>query len=133
MAHKILVVEDDLLNRMFYYEALSARGHEVCMVDDGARVMAEAKRFAPDLITMDIQLPSISGLRLIQLLRRDARLADVPIVAITAFVGQEEEARVRMAGASAFLPKPVSMDQLVGAAEVLLADRAAAKGGSAPH
>ncbi|MFC3101014.1 response regulator [Altererythrobacter lauratis] len=124
MAHKILVVEDDLLNRMFYHEALSARGHEVCLVDDGARVMAEASRFAPDLITMDIQLPSISGLRLIRLLRRDAQLSQIPIVAITAFVGQEEEARVRGAGASAFLAKPVSMDQLVRTAETLLADSA---------
>jgi two-component system, cell cycle response regulator DivK len=120
MTHRILVVEDDLLNRMFYHEALGARGYDVATVDDGASVLAEVERFAPDLITMDIQLPNISGLRLIRLLKRGAATCDIPILAITAFAGRDEEQRCRAAGASAYLAKPVSMDRLVGTVGDLL-------------
>ena len=120
MAHRILVVEDDLLNRMFYHEALGANGYDVATVEDGAAVLAEVARFAPDLITMDIQLPNVSGLQLIRLLKRDAATRAIPILAITAFAGRDEEARVRTAGASGYLAKPVSMERLVGTVEGLL-------------
>lgn len=115
MTARILVVEDDLLNRMFYHEVLGACGHEVAMVGDGAAVMSEVERFQPDVITMDIQLPHVSGLKLIGLLRRKAETRKIPIIAITAFAGREEEARVRAAGASNYLTKPVTMDRLKGA------------------
>jgi len=118
---KILVVEDDLLNRMFYHEALGAHGYDVALVGDGAAVLAEVERFHPDLITMDISLPNISGLRLIRLLKKDEATRAIPILAITAFAGREEEERVRMAGAGGYLAKPVSMDRLVGAVEGMLA------------
>ncbi len=120
MTNRILVVEDDLLNRMFYHEALGARGYDVSMVDDGAAVLAEVARFAPDLITMDIQLPNVSGLRLIRQLKRGATTRDIPILAITAFAGREEEARCRTAGAAAYLAKPVTMERLVGTVGELL-------------
>ncbi|MEO5705450.1 MAG: response regulator [Alteraurantiacibacter sp.] len=120
MTARILVVEDDLLNRMFYHEVLGACGHEVAMVGDGAAVMKEVARFKPDLITMDIQLPHVSGLKLIGQLRRKAETREIPIIAITAFVGREEEARVRAAGASNYLSKPVTMDRLKGAVDAAL-------------
>lgn len=118
------MVEDDLLNRMFYHEALGARGYDVAEVGDGAAVMAEVARFAPDLITMDIQLPNISGLRLIRMLKREPSARTIPILAITAFVGREEEYRMRNAGAAGFLAKPVTMERLLGAVEQLLGDAA---------
>ncbi|TIX49122.1 response regulator [Alteraurantiacibacter aquimixticola] len=120
MATRILVVEDDLLNRMFYHEVLGARGFEVQMVSDGAAVLDEVDRFAPDLITMDIQLPHISGLRLIRRLQRQEETKGIPIVAITAFAGKGEEQRIIEAGARAYLAKPVSVDKLVGAVEGLI-------------
>ncbi len=120
MTARILVVEDDLLNRMFYHEVLGACGHEVAMVGDGAAVMSEVERFQPDVITMDIQLPHVSGLKLIGLLRRKAETRKIPIIAITAFAGREEEARVRAAGASNYLTKPVTMDRLKGAVDAAL-------------
>ncbi len=120
MTARILVVEDDLLNRMFYHEVLDACGHEVSMVGDGAAVMREVERFQPDVITMDIQLPHVSGLKLIGLLRRQAETREIPIIAITAFAGREEEARVRAAGASNYLAKPVTMDRLKGAVDAAL-------------
>ncbi len=120
MTTRILVVEDDLLNRMFYHEVLGACGHEVSMVADGAAVMREVERFKPDLITMDIQLPHVSGLKLIGTLRRKHETRAIPIIAITAFVGREEEARVRAAGATNYLSKPVTMERLKGAVAAAL-------------
>lgn len=120
MARKVLVVEDDILNRMFYLEVLSTSGLEVAEVGDGAAVMAEVARFKPDVITMDIQLPHVSGLKLIKQLRREASTRQIPIIAITAFAGHEEEARCRAAGASNYLSKPVTMDRLKGAIDEAL-------------
>jgi two-component system cell cycle response regulator DivK len=120
MTRKVLVVEDDLLNRMFYVDALAASGYSVAEVADGAVVMAEVARFQPDLITMDIQLPNVSGLRLIRQLRRKAATRAVPIIAITAFAGRGEEARCRAAGASNYLSKPVTMEQLIAAIDEAL-------------
>jgi len=120
MARKVLVVEDDLLNRMFYQEVLGAAGHEVSMVADGAAVMREVERFQPDVITMDIQLPHISGLRLIQQLRRQSATRAIPIIAITAFAGRDEESKCREAGATNYLAKPVTMDRLKGAVAAAL-------------
>lgn len=121
MPSKVLVVEDDLLNRMFYHEVLQGRGFEVAMVSDGAAVMDEVERFEPDLITMDIQLPHISGLRLIRKLQMGRATKAIPIIAITAFAGKGEEERIRSAGARAYLAKPVTIPRLVSAVDALLA------------
>ena len=120
MTRKILVVEDDLLNRMFYHEVLGACGHDVAVVGDGAQVLDAVERFRPDVITMDINLPHVSGLNLIRELRRSAGTARIPIIAITAFAGREEEGRCLAAGADSYLAKPVSMDQLKGAVAAAL-------------
>jgi len=75
-------------------------------------VMDEVARFRPQLITMDIQLPHVSGLRLIRRLREDEETRDTPVIAITAFAGKGEEERAMAAGASAYLSKPVTVEKL---------------------
>jgi two-component system cell cycle response regulator DivK len=120
MARRILVVEDDLLNRMFYIATLEQAGFDVDPVSDGALVMGEVAQFDPDLVIMDINLPNVSGLELIERLKADPAHHDLPILAITAYVGKAEETRIREAGASDYLAKPVSMKTFVGAIERLL-------------
>ena len=88
---RILVVEDHLLNRMLLCTVLEKTGFCVQGVSDGARVFEKADKFGPDVITMDINLPNISGLDLIERLRSDVKLATTPILAITAYVGKGEE------------------------------------------
>ena len=114
------MVEDDLLNRMFYCEVLQREGYEVSEVSDGARVMAKARDFSPELVIMDINLPHVSGIELIERLKADRKLSDAPVLAITAYVGKKEEKRIREAGASDYLAKPVSMKTFVSAIERLL-------------
>lgn len=120
MPGRILVVEDDLLNRMFYCEVLQRQGYDIVEVNDGAAVMAKARDFAPELVIMDINLPHVSGLELIEELKRDAALREAPVLAITAYVGKAEERRIREAGAADYLAKPVSMKTFVATIERLL-------------
>ena len=125
MEWRILVVEDDLLNRMFYCATLEQAGFAVDPVSDGALVIGEVEVFMPDLVIMDINLPNISGLELIERLKSDPSHRDLPILAITAYVGKEEERRIREAGASDYLAKPVAMKTFVSAIERLLPERSA--------
>lgn len=124
MATKVLIVEDDLLNRMFYEAVLQQRGYELMLVDDGARVLEAVESFAPDLITMDIHLPNVSGRKLIRQIARNPATANIPILAITAFAGRSDEAEIRRAGARAYLAKPLSIDTLTREVDALLAPAA---------
>ncbi|BBC74209.1 response regulator [Altererythrobacter sp. B11] len=120
MAHRVLVVEDDVLNGMFYQAVLEAGGFTVRVVSDGAYVLRAVEEFAPDLITMDIQVPNISGLELTRKLQADDRFREIPILAITAFAGRGEEGTIRNAGARGYLAKPVSIKRLMAEIEGLL-------------
>lgn len=124
MATKVLIVEDDLLNRMFYEAVLKQRGYELMLVDDGARVMDAVEAFAPDLITMDINLPNVSGRKLIRQITRNPRTADIPILAITAFASKRDEDEIRRAGARAYLTKPLTIGRLNHEVDALLAPAA---------
>jgi two-component system cell cycle response regulator DivK len=123
MAPRILVVEDDLLNRMFLSATLEANGYDVRMVSDGEHVIAAAREYGPDLVTMDINLPNVSGVELIRQLRALPRFRELPVLAITAYVGRFEEREIQRAGASGFLAKPISIKSLLGSVSGLLAAR----------
>ncbi|WP_324829105.1 response regulator [Qipengyuania zhejiangensis] len=120
MAKRILVVEDNDLNRKLFCDVLKANGFEVVPVADGQNVLATAKRFAPDLIIMDIQLPNVSGVDLIALLKADPELAGIPVLAVTAYAGKGDEERIREAGAADYLAKPVSIGPFMAAVRALL-------------
>ena len=122
MAKRILVVEDNDLNRKLFCDVLKANGHEVVPVADGRNVVATAQRFVPDLVIMDIQLPHVSGIDLIGQLKADAALAGVPVLAVPAYAGKGDEERIRDAGAADYLAKPVSIGPFMAAVKALLPD-----------
>lgn len=128
MANRILVVEDNDLNRKLFCDVLRANGHEVEPVADGELVLNGARAFAPDLIIMDIQLPHVSGLDLIEALKQDPALHDVPVLAVTAYAGKGDEERIRAAGAADYLSKPVSIGPFMAAVRRLLPAPASAGG-----
>lgn len=109
MAKRILVVEDNDLNRKLFCDVLKASGHTVEPVADGESAIASARDFVPHLIIMDIQLPNVSGLDLIAELKKDATLRMVPVLAVTAYAGRGDEERIREVGAEGYLAKPVSI------------------------
>lgn len=109
MAKRIFVVEDNALNLRLFCDLLSAHGHETCAVRDGREAFSRACEFSPDLIITDIQLPHVSGIDLIRQFRAEPSLTSVPIMAVTAYAGLGDEERIRTAGASAFVSKPISV------------------------
>lgn len=126
MTRKVLIVEDDLLNRMFYEAVFQQHGFETRTVDDGARVLAAIAEYAPDLITMDIQLPNVSGRKLIRQIRRNPDTSSIPVLAMTAFAGRSDEDQIRRAGADGYLAKPLTIERLLGEVNRLLDRRDAA-------
>src|SRR5207248_4797027 len=88
---------------------LAARGHQPEAVTDSRFALDAARQFSPDLVITDIQLPHISGLELIRMLRDDDKLANVPIMAVTAYSARGDEERIREAGAQAYVSKPISV------------------------
>ncbi len=122
---KILVVEDNALNIKLFCDLLNAHGHETHPVTDSRDALEAARSFAPDLVITDIQLPHLSGLELMALLRAEEQFRKVPIMAVTAYAAPGDDERIRAAGASAYVSKPISVvrfaetvDQLLEAARV---------------
>lgn len=109
MAKRVLVVEDNDLNRKLFCDVLRANGFEVLPCADGEQALPSARAFHPDLVIMDIQLPHVSGLDLIADMKRDGGLAQTPVLAVTAYAGKGDEERIRDAGADNYLAKPVSI------------------------
>ena len=120
MGQKILVVEDNELNLKLFCDLLRAHGYEAEPVRDGREAVARARDFAPDLVIMDIQLPYISGLELIDQLKADAELKAIPIMAVTAYAAKGDEERIREAGAEGYVSKPISVVRFVEAVANLL-------------
>ena len=120
MAKRILVVEDNDLNRKLFCDLLKAKGFEVEPVADGREAIGKARLFVPNLVIMDIQLPHVSGLSLIEELKGDAELCAIPILAVTAYAGKGDEERIREAGAEGYLAKPVSISPFMQAVNKLL-------------
>ena len=124
MTKRILVVEDNDLNRKLFCDVLQASGFAVDSVADGAEAIERAKAFFPNLVIMDIQLQDISGLDLIAGLKRDSALRDIPVLAVTAYAGKGDEERIRQVGAEGYLAKPVSITPFMNAVRGLLAGNA---------
>jgi two-component system cell cycle response regulator DivK len=120
VGQKILVVEDNELNLKLFCDLLRAHGYAAEPVRDGREAMDRARAFNPDLVVMDIQMPHISGLELIEQMKADADMRRTPIMAVTAYAAKGDEERIRDAGAEGYVSKPISVMKFVAAVRVLL-------------
>ena len=122
---KILIVEDNALNIKLFCDLLAAHGHQPEAVTDSRNALDKARELDPDLVITDIQLPHVSGLDLIRMIRTDDQLAQVPIMAVTAYSARGDEERIRAAGAQAYVSKPISVVKFAQTVDELLAPAAA--------
>jgi len=120
VAKRVLVVEDNELNLKLFCDLLRAHDFATEPVRDGREAVARARAFEPDLVVMDIQLPHVSGLDLIGQMKRDPKLRAIPIMAVTAYAGRDDEDRIRAAGANAYVSKPISVMRFVEEVRALL-------------
>jgi two-component system, cell cycle response regulator DivK len=120
VSKKVLVVEDNELNLKLFCDLLRAHDYVAEPVRDGREAVERAREFAPDLVIMDIQLPNVSGLELIEMLKADDQLKPIPIMAVTAYAAKGDEERIRAAGAEAYVSKPISVTRFVESVEALM-------------
>ncbi|CAN5892465.1 response regulator [soil metagenome] len=105
-APRILVVDDNLATRALTTFVLDAAGLEVASAVDADSATAQLVGFAPDLILMDIQLPSLDGLQLARRIKADPATRHIVIIAFTAFAMKGDEAGMLSAGCDGYIAKP---------------------------
>jgi two-component system cell cycle response regulator DivK len=94
-------------------DVLQASGYRVLEAATGEEAVATARSNVPALVLMDVQLPGMSGLEALALLRGDDRTASIPVVALTAQAMRGDRERFLQAGFDGYLSKPVDIDELV--------------------
>ncbi len=113
MPIKILLVEDNEMNRDMLSRRLLRRDFAVVMAVDGAEGVEKARVEKPDLILMDMSLPVLDGWEATRQLKADPLTAAIPVIALTAHAMAEDERRAREAGCDDFDVKPVELNRLL--------------------
>jgi len=110
---KILLVEDNEMNRDMLSRRLQRRGFEVIMALDGEQGIAMARDEKPDLILMDMSLPVLDGWEASRQLKADPETKRIPIIALTAHAMSSDEQRAREVGCDDFDTRPVELARLL--------------------
>jgi len=120
---KILIVEDNEMNRDMLSRRLERRNYEVVIAIDGEHGVAIAKSEMPDLILMDMSLPGLDGWEATKLLRAAAETRTIPIIALTAHAMSSDREKALESGCNDYDTKPVEIDRLLAKIEALLKGR----------
>ena len=118
--HRILLVEDNEMNRDMLTRRLQRHGFFVCCAIDGASGVAMAASEDPDLILMDVALGEMDGWEATQLIRANPATSAIPIIALTAHALASDRAKSVEVGCSDFDTKPVDLQRLLGKMRALL-------------
>jgi two-component system cell cycle response regulator DivK len=117
---KILLVEDDTLNREMVTRRLTWEGYQVISAGDGATAVALAEAELPDLILMDLGLPILNGWQATQRIKATLHTQHIPIIALTAYVLNEDRDKSIAAGCDDYESKPINFARLQAKIEALL-------------
>jgi two-component system cell cycle response regulator DivK len=118
---KILIVEDNEMNRDMLSRRLVKRGYEVSIAVDGEQGLVMARSELPALILMDMSLPGLDGWEVSRRLKADAQTKDIGIIAITAHAMAGDREKALAAGCDDFDTKPIELTRLLTKIEALLA------------
>ena len=120
----ILVVEDQPLNRKLVRDILQAKGYRTLEAETGEEGVRLALDKKPQLILMDIQLPGISGIDALKLLRQKQSTRAIPIIAVTASAMQQNKKEILDAGFDGYQPKPIQIREFLDAVRAKLDEHA---------
>jgi two-component system, cell cycle response regulator DivK len=126
---RILLIEDNENNRYLVSFLLQAHGWEVVPAANGPRGIELAAQVAPALILLDIQLPGMDGYSVARVLKADAALAAIPVVAVTSYAMAPDRAKALAAGCDGYIEKPIDPETFVATVEGFLVPTA--RGGAA--
>ena len=118
---KILLVEDNEMNRDMLSRRLVRSGYEVIIAEDGARSVAMATSDRPDLILMDMSLPVIDGWEATRQIKATPELRKIPIIALTAHAMATDREKALEAGCDDYDTKPIELQRLLGKIKTRLA------------
>jgi CheY-like chemotaxis protein len=110
---KILLVEDNEMNRDMLSRRLERKGFEVVLAVDGQAGVEMASSSSPDLILMDLSLPVIDGWEATRMIKADPATQAIPVIALTAHAMKEDEHKAREAGCDDYDTKPVNLNRLL--------------------
>jgi two-component system, cell cycle response regulator DivK len=117
---KILMVEDNEMNRDMLSRRLERKGYKVLIAVDGEQGVAVARANAPDLVLMDMSLPVVDGWEATRRLKADDRLKHIPVIALTAHAMANDRDKALEAGCDDYDTKPIELPRLLAKIEALL-------------
>jgi CheY-like chemotaxis protein len=120
---RILLVEDNEMNRDMLTRRLARRGFSIDAVADGGEAVARAAAAAPDLVLMDLNLPVLDGFEATRQLKASSDTREIPVIALSAHAMSDDRERALAAGCDDFDTKPVDLDRLLRKIEALLRAR----------
>lgn len=110
---KILIVDDQMINRMLLDALVKSIGHDPVQAESGQQAIDAVSAHSIDMILMDIEMPGMNGVEATQHLRENNLVdANMPIVAVTANSGEEDKASYRAAGMQGYIEKPLNIERL---------------------
>lgn len=116
----ILIVEDNDKNMKLVRDLLQVKGYQTLEAGTAEDGIALAREHLPDLVLMDIQLPGMNGIEALGMLRADKTTADIPVIAVTASVMQQDRKKITEAGFDGYIGKPINVKEfLVSVSEML--------------
>ena len=119
---KIFIVEDNDLNLKLFKDLLESNGYDVGCTQDGHEAVERILEYIPDLILMDIQLHGISGFDIIIEIKKNDKIKDIPIAAVTAFAMKDDRERIIKSGCNSYISKPISIVPFLQTIKELLSE-----------
>lgn len=116
---KILIVDDDVIITNLMQMLVSMEGYQPTTVNDSLKAIETARSVNPDLITLDLMMPDLSGFELCELLRSDPKFASIPIVIVSAKDDLESKEKAKRVGATDYITKPFGVDEFIGKIKTL--------------
>jgi two-component system, cell cycle response regulator DivK len=110
---RILIVDDNEINLKIHRDILTMHQYEVLEAREAQEAIEITRSHLPDLILMDLQLPSMSGMEITKILKSDERTRTIPIVALTAMAMARQKEEFLLAGGNGYLTKPFIVDDLL--------------------
>ncbi len=104
---RIVLVEDNVMNRRLAQFLLKSQGYTVYEATNGKEALELVKAHLPDLVLMDLQLPELDGFTTTRMLKQDATTKDIPVVALTAYAMKGDAERASEAGCIGYIMKPI--------------------------
>jgi two-component system, cell cycle response regulator DivK len=121
---RILVAEDNAVNRELLRELLETRGYEVSEACNGQEALHMIEQAQPELLLLDIGMPVLDGFGVIRRIRENPRLAPLPVVAVTAYAMQGDREKILNSGFDGYLSKPLNPSSLTAELDRLLTKNA---------